>query len=1358
MSRCTRPLALAAALAALVAGASLWQAVAREAKPADPSALGGAERYLAHVSTDKPLYRPGESVYVRAVVLDAHTHRPLAEGAQPQGTVEVKGPKGETVVTGLAVAVDSVLGFQWTVPEGQAGGVYKVRVTWPWDGHAPAERSFEVRAYRAPRLKNQIVFLRDGYGPGDIVAATLHTERAEGGLPAGAGVEVLARVDGAEVHRGRTTVDADGNARAEFALPAAIARGEGTLAFVIEDGGVVETATKTIPILLQTVDLRLYPEGGQLVAGLPTRVYLEAKTPAAKPADIAGVVVDASGRTVARFRTEHEGRGRFRLKPAAGAAYTLKITEPSGIATTWPLPEVRARGAVIGAVDEVTLPTAPLRLKVGASEAGRYVLTVTRMEREVARQQLAISAGLTQEISVRPKGDADGVLVATVWTADGEPLAERLLYREPPRSLQVRVAADRAKGVPGGSVELTVETTDAEGEPVPATVGLTVTDESVLELIEKREQAPRLPVMVLLESDVRELADAHVYLDPENEKAPLAVDLLLGTQGWRRFAFVDPAAFIGDHADAARRVLALRMATEREVVKATETGRFLVDDFAGAVPEFAARPMGGAVPVPAEVAPAAPEPPADVATADGVRLALEKAEDRERGRALLDRDEQMEEEPARLVVVVREYAHAARPDRKPGERRDFTETLYWGAAVRTDAATGRATVRFDLSDAVTSFRVMADAFAADGALGAGTETIESVEPFYVEPKIPLEVTSGDVVELPVSVVNGTEEALPGVSLTATAGAGLRVGECAPFDVAAGGRTRRVLQVRAGVATAPVELLLKALAGPYGDEVVRPVKVVPRGFPVARGFGGLLDAAHPAEHEVVIPAGLVANSVRTAVNVYPTPLANLTQALERLLVEPSGCFEQTTSTNYPLVMAQQYFQTHTGVDPALIARGKDLLAKGYQRLTGFECREKGYEWFGEDPGHEALTAFGLLEFEDMAQVYSVDAAMMDRTRAWLLGTRDGKGGFKRERRALHTWVGDPDASNAYILWALLEAGEPAASLEKEIAAVEDAAAKSGNAYVHALAANALALAGRMDPATKLMERLAAAQVEDGHVGGATESIVGSRGAALDIETTSLAALAWMRVPQFAGDVEESMRFIADSCQAGRYGSTQSTVLALRAIVTYDALRARPKQPGRVRVYVDDQPVGDSVPFGENTQGAIALPDVSELLTPGRHTLSLRMEDGAEMPYAMSVDYYDEVPDTSPDSRVDLTTSLAAATVEEGEITEATLTVRNKSEEAIPMVVAIVGIPGGLEPRHDRLKELVKERRIAAWEIRGRDLVLYWRTLTPSQSVDVTVPLVAAVPGAYTGPASRAYEYYGDEHKTWVKPLEIKVVAK
>jgi hypothetical protein len=91
------------------------------------------------------------------------------------------------------------------------------------------------------------------------------------------------------------------------------------------------------------------------------------------------------------------------------------------------------------------------------------------------------------------------------------------------------------------------------------------------------------------------------------------------------------------------------------------------------------------------------------------------------------------------------------------------------------------------------------------------------------------------------------------------------------------------------------------------------------------------------------------------------------------------------------------------------------------------------------------------------------------------------------------------------------------------------------------------------------------------------------------------------------------------------------------------------------------------------------------------------------------------------------------------------------------MAIVGIPGGLEVRHDQLKELVKAGTIAAYEVKGREVVLYWRVLEAEQRVELPLSLVAAIPGTYTGPASRAYLYYTDEHKQWVDGLNVEITA-
>jgi len=80
------------------------------------------------------------------------------------------------------------------------------------------------------------------------------------------------------------------------------------------------------------------------------------------------------------------------------------------------------------------------------------------------------------------------------------------------------------------------------------------------------------------------------------------------------------------------------------------------------------------------------------------------------------------------------------------------------------------------------------------------------------------------------------------------------------------------------------------------------------------------------------------------------------------------------------------------------------------------------------------------------------------------------------------------------------------------------------------------------------------------------------------------------------------------------------------------------------------------------------------------------------------------------------------------------------------------------RHDQLKELVKAGRIDAYEVIGQDVVLYWRYLNANDKFDFRLSLVAAIPGSYTGPASRAYLYYTDEYKSWAPGVAVNVTPR
>ena len=64
-------------------------------------------------------------------------------------------------------------------------------------------------------------------------------------------------------------------------------------------------------------------------------------------------------------------------------------------------------------------------------------------------------------------------------------------------------------------------------------------------------------------------------------------------------------------------------------------------------------------------------------------------------------------------------------------------------------------------------------------------------------------------------------------------------------------------------------------------------------------------------------------------------------------------------------------------------------------------------------------------------------------------------------------------------------------------------------------------------------------------------------------------------------------------------------------------------------------------------------------------------------------------------------------------------------------------------------------VSFFEVRGRELVLYWRALAPEQKVTLNVDLFCEIPGEYRGPASRGYLYYTSDRKHWVEPLAVTI---
>jgi len=264
----------------------------------------------------------------------------------------------------------------------------------------------------------------------------------------------------------------------------------------------------------------------------------------------------------------------------------------------------------------------------------------------------------------------------------------------------------------------------------------------------------------------------------------------------------------------------------------------------------------------------------------------------------------------------------------------------------------------------------------------------------------------------------------------------------------------------------------------------------------------------------------------------------------------------------------------------------------------------------------------------------------------------------------------------------------------------------------------------------------------------------------IEGTALAVIVWSLTDpkSYSGNIDAGLDYLQRQCRFGCYGTSQANTLVLKAIVTSTQVAqntlAKAGSP-TIALYVDGQRLVDAA-FNSRQSGALELQPFHQALSSGTHKIKIEVKnyDGT-LPYSLGVAYNTLQPDTAPDCAVKLVAQLNSSNIKEGEGGEVRVCLENVTSEPLPMTMAIIGIPGGLEPRHEKLKELVKTETIDFYEIKGREVICYWRGMHEKGKVEFNIDVTARIPGIYKGPASRAYLYYSPDSKYWLEGLAVKI---
>ena len=679
-------------------------------------------------------------------------------------------------------------------------------------------------------------------------------------------------------------------------------------------------------------------------------------------------------------------------------------------------------------------------------------------------------------------------------------------------------------------------------------------------------------------------------------------------------------------------------------------------------------------------------------------------------------------------------------------RSDFRNTIYWNPNVEVGYS-GRKTIEFYASDDITSFRTTIEGIANDGMIGRVEKTFFTQLPFAMTTKIPVEVATEDLLSIPLTLKNNTDAPLGG-SLNITVPRGLKdISKIELVQTIMPGKAKTIYldyKVLDSIGEGQFTISFKSCG--LSDAFTQKIKIAPKGFPQQISF-----SSQEMEQEYSFEIkNVVHGSLNASFTAFPNVVSDLMKGVEGILQEPYGCFEQTSCTAYPNAMVLDYLKNTDSKDSKTLARATDLLDRGYKRLTSFETSNKGYEWFGANPAHEGLTAYGIMEFVDMKKAgQEIDQKMLDRTALWLLNHRDGKGGFTREQRALHDFgrISD-DILNAYIVYALAEAGYT--DIKKEFENSFSKAIASKDPYMLAMLANAAFSMTFMSKGNEALNLLLAKQEKDGSFNGATHSITYSQGNSLIIETTALSVMAILKAQnKDIQSLNNAVHYLTSvRSGSGVFSSTQGTILALKSLTEFAKFSKKTTEDGTIVIYVDTKKVGERS-YKAGDKGVITVSGIEQFVKgEGTHTLKIRyIGVKTPLPYSVALNWNTFLPASDKECSIDFTTKLSSKLVSVGETVRLTAVITNKKNEEVPSTMAIIGIPAGFTAQPWQLKELQEKNVFDYYEIKGNNIAVYYRGLGPKSVKTISLDLKAEMPGTYDAPASSAYLYYTNEFKTW-----------
>ncbi|MCC8426430.1 carboxypeptidase-like regulatory domain-containing protein [Mucilaginibacter sp. UR6-11] len=491
-----------------------------------------------YLQMDKPYYALGDTIWFKGYITIGSRHQLSAlSGSLYVDLITDKDSVARSLklpITSGMVMGDFILGDDFKE------GSYRIRAYTQWMRNAGEDYFFD-HTFTVGDLVSHNIITKADYQYKDIdqkpvLTAMLNYSTDDGAPLAGRDVHYQIIVNKKVVWSKSVKTDAQGN------IPVSILNDKhvdlrGSYIHTTLDGPDKYTIVRDFPIkagLAQT-DVQFFPESGNLVNGILSRVAFKAVGVDGSGIAIKGKITDNENNEVGTIETLHAGMGSFLLRPVSGKTYTAKISFADGTVKTVALPVAVNEGYVLG-VYQPNKDSLLARIYASKTAQNTSVNLIAHTNGETIFASPVKIAGAVTSIWLEKKLFPTGIAQFTIFNNTGEPLNERIAFVRGNDQMQLDLKTAKNTYNSKEHVQVSMAATNSNGKPTFGNFSVTVIDESKVPVDESDEST--IFSNLLLTSDLKGYVEKpNYYFTRETAEVNKALDNLMLTQGYRRFTW-----------------------------------------------------------------------------------------------------------------------------------------------------------------------------------------------------------------------------------------------------------------------------------------------------------------------------------------------------------------------------------------------------------------------------------------------------------------------------------------------------------------------------------------------------------------------------------------------------------------------------------------------------------------------------------------------------------------------------------------------------------------------------------------------------------------------------------------------------